>query len=466
MDGSLRTCRRSEDPGLTREPRLPPLCRAIVAGDTGPVTVPLASWILLAAAVLGLLSTLTALLRATRLGWGNMLWFVSGWLASELAPLCLAASVVFTAGLALQTPALDAWPGRAGLVFMAGAWVGLAILHLRTRSTAAVLDSALASVLGNDYLDRIPRDRRRPVHVGSLARDLLRPVPRRPATVERIRDLRYGDEHPRQRLDLYRPAAGCTRAPVLLQIHGGGWVVGNKHEQALPLIHHLAQRGWIVVTPNYRLSPQARFPDHLVDCKRALAWTRRNVAHYGGDPGFIAVTGGSAGAHLAALVALTANRPGLQPGFEDVDTSVEAAVPLYGVYDFLDRHRLKGSGAAMLRWLERTVMPCAPSVDPSIWDLASPIALAGPGAPPFFVLHGTHDSLASVEEARSFVERLRAASGAPVVYAELPGAQHAWDLLRSVRALSTVKAVTGFLEWRHAHWTEARRAAAAAAQSP
>jgi len=82
------------------------------------------------------------------------------------------------------------------------------------------------------------------------------------------------------------------------------------------------------------------------------------------------------------------------------------------------------------------------------------------------VLHGTHDSIASVEEARCFVERLRAASSAPVAYAELPGAQHAWDLLRSVRALATVKAVARFLEWRHAHWTETMRAAAAAAQSP
>jgi acetyl esterase/lipase len=430
------------------------------------VTAPPASWILLAAAGLGLLATLTALLRATRLGWGNMLWFLSGWLASELAPLCIAASLVFTMGLALLTPALDAWPGRAGLALMAGTWVGLVVLHLRTRSTATVLESALTSALGKDYRDRLPRDGREPAHVESRVRELLRPLPRRPAGVERVRDLRYGEGHPRQLLDLYRPASGCTRAPVLLQIHGGGWMVGNKHEQALPLIHHLAQRGWIVVTPNYRLSPQARFPDHLVDCKHALAWTRRNVAHYGGDPGFIAVTGGSAGAHLAALIALTANRPELQPGFEDVDTSVEAAVPLYGVYDFLDRHRLKGSGAAMLRWLERTVMPCAPSVDPSIWDLASPIALAAPGAPPFFVLHGTHDSIASVEEARCFVERLRAASSAPVAYAELPGAQHAWDLLRSVRALATVKAVARFLEWRHAHWTETRRAAAAAAQSP
>jgi len=201
------------------------------------------------------------------------------------------------------------------------------------------------------------------------------------------------------------------------------------------------------VAPNYRLSPGARFPDHLVDCKRALAWVRRNIAPYGGNPGFIAVTGGSAGGHLAALVALTANEPRLQPGFEDVDTTVAAAVPFYGVYDFVDRHGLKGSGATMVQWLEKTVMPCSPERDPGVWDLASPIAQVCRDAPPFLILHGTHDSLASVAEARHFAERLHAVSMQPVIYAELPGAQHAWDIFRSRRALESTHAVMRFLEW-------------------
>jgi acetyl esterase/lipase len=166
------------------------------------------------------------------------------------------------------------------------------------------------------------------------------------------------------------------------------------------------------------------------------------------------VTGGSAGGHLAALVALTANDPRLQPGFEDVDTHVAAAVPFYGIYDFLDRHGHKDDGGAMVRWLEGTVMPGPPARDPAVWDLASPIALLRRDAPPFFVLHGTHDSLASVEDARQFAAQLRSVSTQPVVYAELPGAQHAWDVFRSVRAMESVQAVTRFLEWAHA--TQAR----------
>jgi acetyl esterase/lipase len=163
------------------------------------------------------------------------------------------------------------------------------------------------------------------------------------------------------------------------------------------------------------------------------------------------VTGGSAGGHLTALMGLTANDSRLQPGFESVDTRAAACVPFYGVYDFVDRHGLKGSGAEMVRWLEKTVMPCSPQTDPALWDLASPIEQVRTDAPPFFVLHGTHDSLASVDEARLFVERLRTVSRNAVAYAELPGAQHAWEVFRSARAMHSVHAVTRFLEWVHAH---------------
>jgi acetyl esterase/lipase len=121
------------------------------------------------------------------------------------------------------------------------------------------------------------------------------------------------------------------------------------------------------------------------------------------------------------------------------------------VYDFVDRHGLRGEAGEMTRWLEKTVMPCSPADNPKLWDLASPIALVHADAPPFFVLHGTHDSLAVVEEAQLFVERLRAVSRNPVVYAELAGAQHAWEIFRSARAVHSVHAVGRFLEWAHSN---------------
>ena len=408
---------------------------------------PATSWIFLSLALLGLAMTVTALRRATRLGWANMAWFVSGWLTSELAVfhILVSASVALVFGTA--TDALAYGPGRVGLAIMGLSWTGLALAQWRARPAGRILEEALQSGLGERYRDRIPPGRRAILRSRVPIRELATPFALHGSGVERLRDLAYGEGHERQVLDVYRPASGCHGAPVLMQIHGGGWVFGNKHEQALPLIHHLAARGWVVVTPNYRLSPRARFPDHLIDCKRALGWIRTNIGSLGGDTEFVAVTGGSAGGHLTALLALTAGDPRLQPGFEQMDTRVSAAVPFYGIYDFADRHGLKGSGAAMVEWLERTVMPCAPTANPALWDLASPIALLRSDAPPFFILHGTHDSLASDAEARFFAAQLREVSRNPVVYAELPGAQHAWDVFRSVRAIESVQAVTRFLEW-------------------
>ena len=111
---------------------------------------------------------------------------------------------------------------------------------------------------------------------------------------------------------------------MLLQIHGGAWVIGNKRQQALPLMHHLAAHGWVCVAANYRLSPRATFPDHLIDVKLALGWIHEHIDSYGGDPEFVAITGGSAGGHLASLAALTANHPEYQPGFEPAETSVKS----------------------------------------------------------------------------------------------------------------------------------------------
>ncbi len=415
------------------------------------MSAPLSSWVFLALALLGSIMTVTGLVRATRLGWGNMFWFLSGWLTSELALFHLALSALVALGFHWWSDAFDFAPGRIGLVLMAASWLGLLLMQWRTRPTQQILELSLQTGLGANYRNSIPATRRTLLRDSVPLRELALPFSFRDPMVERLRDLAYADGHERHVIDVYRPRGGCSNAPVLLQIHGGGWVVGNKHEQALPLIHHLVARGWIVVAANYRLSPRARFPDHLVDCKRAFAWIRSNIANYGGDPSFIAVTGGSAGGHLTALMGLTANDSRLQPGFESADTRAAACVPFYGVYDFKDRHGLKGSGATMVQWLEETVMPCSPQTDPTLWDLASPIEQVRPDAPPFFVLHGTHDSLASDAEARLFVDRLRAVSRNPVVYAELPGAQHAWEIFRSFRAMHSVQAVARFLEWVHAN---------------
>ncbi|MDX6265406.1 MAG: hypothetical protein QOD70_146, partial [Frankiales bacterium] len=182
---------------------------------------------------------------------------------------------------------------------------------------------------------------------------------------------------------------------------------------------------------------------HLVDVKRALAWVREHGEDYGADPGFLVLTGGSAGGHLTALCALTQNDPMWQPGFEDADTSVTACVPYYGVYDLNGETGTTAATVREKRLLARMVMKTR---DREVFRLASPLSHIGGDAPPFFVVHGRNDTLVPVEEARLFVERLRAASSNPVLYLELPGTEHAFDVFPSIRSDHVVRAVGRFCE--------------------
>jgi len=197
------------------------------------------------------------------------------------------------------------------------------------------------------------------------------------------------------------------------------------------------------VAINYRHSPRNTWPDHIIDVKRALAWVKTHIAAYGGDPDFVAITGGSAGGHLSSLAALTPNDSRFQPGFEDADTRVQAAVPFYGVYDFT---RVEDAmHPSMPELLEGMVIKQSHSTNLQSYIDASPVSHVSADAPPFFVLHGRNDSLVPVEQARSFVATLRAVSTQPVVYAELPFTQHAFDMLGSVRAAHAAIAVEQFL---------------------
>jgi acetyl esterase/lipase len=195
---------------------------------------------------------------------------------------------------------------------------------------------------------------------------------------------------------------------------------------------------------NYRLSPGATFPDHLVDVKAALAWIRAHADEYGIDPDFVVVTGGSAGGHLTALMALTANDARYQPGFEHADTSVQAALPFYGVYDFTNRNETMAP--EFRNWiLQPLVVKAFFEDEPERFAEASPLDLIHADAPPFLIVHGDKDTLAPVEDARLFAEQLRATSQSEVFYVELRGAQHAFDVFGSPRTRRMVVAAERFL---------------------
>jgi len=134
----------------------------------------------------------------------------------------------------------------------------------------------------------------------------------------------------------------------------------------------------------------------------------------------------------------------LQPGFEDADCSVQAAVPIYGVYDFTNRLKTQPPEMRSMM-LEPFIVKAFYDDEPEKFEAASPIDRVHPEAPPFFIIHGDKDTLAPVEDARYFVERLAAVSDSPVFYAELPGAQHAFEIFSSPRARRVLDGVQRFL---------------------
>ncbi len=405
----------------------------------------------LALAILLALSTVTALVKARRLHYGAIPWFFAGWLTGELAWFHLAWSLVLSV-LVVLADGMDSGAGRWGLTLFLFSWAGLAWLHVQAMNTGAQLEAALRDALGRNYRGDIPLARQHVLDAATETQSWLRPFNMGRPGVRVHRNISYGEHGVRNTLDVYQPEEPREGGyPVLLQVHGGGWMVGAKHQQGLPLMYHLASRGWLCVACNYRLSPRSAFPHHIIDVKRSIAWIREHAADYGGDAEFLAITGGSAGGHLAALAALTPNLAEWQPGFETVDTRLQAALPFYGVYDFLDSEGIRGT-MSMEDILARYVMQSDAHEARDAWRQASPLHQVRADAPPTFLMQGTHDSLVWVEEARHFANRLRATSDQVVAYGELPGAQHAFEVFHSVRTDQTLEAATAFLEWCHARW--------------
>lgn len=425
-----------------------------------PLAIPIA---FLFVSLVGALFSANAYRPFTRDGRLSIGVFFAGWLTSEL-PIHHLAWQVLAAAAFVWAGALSAWPGYVALAIALGSWAGLVRMSQKAGGAGDVVERALVEALGPDYADRIDAaERARLASPQSLGQLILPFLPRHP-DVERVAGLAYGPAGRRNQLDIYRPrrAGAGDKRPVLVQIHGGAWILGDKSQQGLPLMVHMASLGWVCVAINYRLSPRATFPDHLIDVKRALAWVKAHIAEHGGDPDFVVITGGSAGGHLCSLAALTPNDPEYQPGFESADTSVQGCVPFYGVYDFTNR---KGVGRKDMRdFLGRLVMKRRFADAKELYDRASPMSRVGAHAPPFFVIHGTHDTLVPVEEARLFVDLLRAASREPVAYAEIPGAQHAFEVFLSPRTGHVVRGVARFLAYTHAthlavHATPARASA-------
>ena len=344
--------------------------------------------------------------------------WVAGWLSTEFPP-----HVVTGHALSRVSP-------RVGT-----AWAA--------QRADRILDAALEESFGPDFRDQVCHPTCDQSEGAPRNGRLRMPGPHRRYAAQ-TSDISYGPGGTENLLDIWRrhDLAPGRRAPVLIQVPGGAWALNGKRPQAYTLMSRMVELGWICVSINYSKSPRSRFPAHIIDVKRAIAWVRENIADYGGDPDFIAITGGSAGGHLASLAALTPNDPTFQPGFENSDTTVDAAVPYYGVYDLTNADNMH---EMMLPFLEQFVMKARYTDAPEQFRAASPISYVHSDAPPFFVLHGEKDELVPCRQAQAFCAALREAGAATVSHAELENAHPAFDITPTVRSGLAADAVADFL---------------------
>ncbi len=371
-------------------------------------------------------------------------WVTFGFamLTSETAPQLLALLIVaLLAGLFGSASGLP----LLIMVLSAGPLVW-AIYH--SRQVPVQVEKALKDGLGSDYTKELSSA----VNTASTPdwQRVINPVGFREPGVEVLRNVAYAPHGTRTQLDIYRPTqrppGGC---PVLLQIHGGAWMFGSKNEQGLPLMNYLASQGWICFAINYRLAPSQPFPTQIEDCKKALQWIRREGKEYGANPEFVAVSGGSAGGHLAALVGMTGESELFSDG--SGDTSIQAMVPFYGLYDLVPRGE-HPNDELVIRLLDQRLFHETPVQNAQLWESACPVNYLDHSLPPAMVIHGQIDSLVPLSTAQNFVAQLSAKSTNPVVYLELPAAEHSFDVPNSWRSQVVARGVHRFLEWSRSRY--------------
>ena len=347
-----------------------------------------------------ILGTLTGLALVRIRRFGHIL-FAAALPASELPHLGILFLVLSTV-LAWNQGDLAGTPGLICLVLAGLLLVGLLVLLYR----AIRAHSVIHSVMRQHGLEPMR-------HRTWWVRPLLFPFPWRPRSVIRTGPIYYGDDQ-RQRLDVYRPRTAEIPGPVLVYFHGGGYFSGGNRREARTLLYRLAARGWTCISAAYRLRPRFGFEEHLADARAVLTWAHENSDVHCGNTDAVVMAGSSAGGHLTALCSLTQDEPG-RP-------RVDAAVSLYayyGRYYGRDEHESPASTA---------------------------FALDTSKAPPFFITHGDYDSYVPVEDARTLRDHLAQGSNEVVWYAELPGAQHAFDVYASWRFMAVIEGIEAFLD--------------------
>lgn len=247
------------------------------------------------------------------------------------------------------------------------------------------------------------------------------------------------------KLDVYSPAKGDANVPVVMMIHGGGWIAGTKEQGVLYTLPFL-QMGFAVVNVEYRMGPVALAPAAVEDCLCALHWIGRNAKKYHFDLNKVIVTGGSAGGHLALTTAMIPSSAGFENEclaeddygwtgkFIDTRPQVAAVINWFGITDVNDMLEGPNKHGYAVSWLGNP---------PNREDLAkkvSPLTYVRSGLPPILTIHGDNDKLVPYSQGVRLHEALTKAGVKNQLYT-IPGGGHggftdeeelkAWDVVRT-----------------------------------
>lgn len=252
---------------------------------------------------------------------------------------------------------------------------------------------------------------------------LLRPASR----WDTFRALRYSDagRGASTTLDLYVPDNGAEQVPLIIWIHGGGWIAGSKDKDCAPRDADMMSRGFAVACMNYRLTTEARWPAQIVDVKAAIRALRADAARYRLYDE-IGVWGASAGGHLAAMAGAAADVPEWEVGANlEVSSRVQAVVDDFGPTNLLSDVRDQSAPPiqAAQDALITALLGGSRHRDPARARSASPVYWVDGDEPPFVIWHGTQDKAVPLSQSRELRDQLRSV-GVPVELTIAKGAGH------------------------------------------
>lgn len=242
-----------------------------------------------------------------------------------------------------------------------------------------------------------------------------------------------GTDNPNQMMDIFLPEEGDGPFPALIQFHGGAFVGGHKRDSQCIYLMNGLLRGYAVINVNYRLIDEVIFPYPVFDVKAAIRFLRANADKYCLDPAKFAVSGDSAGAYFAAMLGTSAGVEALEDrsmGAPDADSSVQAVIGLFGLYDIILASQFSEdappmeSGVKIPNFADLFAgVNCREAK--GIASLASPVSYVSKNCPPVLIQAGMEDEVVPYKSSVEFVERINAVCGeGRAVLQSIPGGKH------------------------------------------